>query len=160
MVWHTFLEWLHQLRRWNFEPVWQYWNMVISRHGTDFRVTALIARFMGPIWDRQDQCWPHELCYLGGLLYGEIHRSPVDSPHKGCVRWCFDMFVFLFAEQATKQILEPVIWNDEPLMCCYCSSTLDCSRNLYLMACDTERWDGFVDGTLNLRKSFLRETTK
>ena len=28
---------------------------------------SLIARFMGPIWCREDPCWPHELCYLGSV---------------------------------------------------------------------------------------------
>ena len=33
-------------------------------------LTSLIARFVGPIWGRQDPggpCWPHEPCYLGYL---------------------------------------------------------------------------------------------
>ena len=42
---------------------------------------------MGPIWGRQDPCWPHELCYLGTYycdykilnILIQIPKRPVDD---------------------------------------------------------------------------------
>ena len=46
--------------------VWLWWGELQAYTVCSVLLT-LIARFMGPIWDRGDPCWPHELCYLGSF---------------------------------------------------------------------------------------------
>ena len=46
---------------------------------------------MGPIWGRQDPCWPHELCYLGRnfAIPGLLHRySQINYCCRRIIRTC------------------------------------------------------------------------
>ena len=52
-----------------------------NKEGIELNASALIERFVGPIWSRQGPCWPHELCYLGGFVaqhpfYIEMNTTP------------------------------------------------------------------------------------
>ena len=52
-------------------------NQKSMPHTENLPMHSLIARFMGPIWGRQDPGGPHELCYLGWHLRDVVIISKV-----------------------------------------------------------------------------------